>query len=125
MMLAPNSRHVKPQLKGTPATAEVRQKAAEAKGPSVLTQIVELQAKLKKLCLDDKTSAAAAAQCARAWDVLEERRRIIRMKPKPRDLDVSDKVNSRKRSSAPPPLLLDALPLASDDGQEQSGSATG
>lgn len=97
--------------KPPPPTPEQLAKANAAKGPSALTQIVELQAKLRAACLDPNTSPAALAQCARAWEVLEERRRIIRMKPKPRDLDVSDSVRSRKAKHLPPPLILDSPPM--------------
>lgn len=49
--------------------------------------------KLQKLLMTDaenpETPAAVRAQVARAWEVLEERKRIIRMKPKPRDLDTT------------------------------------
>jgi hypothetical protein len=39
------------------------------------------------------------AQVACAWERLEERKRILRMKPKPRDVDVS-KANAAKRAHA-------------------------
>ena len=45
---------------------------------------------------DPKTSAAALAQLMRAWSELEERKRILRMKPKPKDIDV-DPRNHRVR----------------------------
>ena len=49
---------------------------------------------------------SARAQLMRAWTDLEERKRILRMKPKPKDKDVSEK--SRKPRQAPGPVLLGA-----------------
>jgi len=60
--------------------------------------------------LDPEVPAGYRAQCARAWDVLEERKRILRMKPKPRDIDVSERVAARKASRLAPPLILEAPP---------------
>jgi hypothetical protein len=34
-----------------------------------------------------------------AWNTLEERKRILRMKPKPRDVEVKEKVKDRKRET--------------------------
>lgn len=46
--------------------------------------------------LKPETTAPARAQVARAWCELEERKRILRMKPKPKDADVSkDKPKKR------------------------------
>lgn len=41
-----------------------------------------------RIANDPKTPPHHAAACARSWDVLEERKRILRMKPKPRDVEV-------------------------------------
>lgn len=55
-----------------------------------LSQIIEMQGVLAKDALDPDTTPSARAQVARAWEVLEERKRILRMKPKPKDVDVKD-----------------------------------
>jgi len=39
--------------------------------------------------LNPETPATAASQAARAWDVLEDRKRVFKMQPKPRDLDTT------------------------------------
>jgi hypothetical protein len=44
----------------------------------------------------ETTTPAARAQLARAWDVLEERKRILRMKPKPKDVDVTKAARARQ-----------------------------
>jgi len=46
-------------------------------------QAHEMQQVLYKLALDPSTPGPSKALCARAWDVLEERKRIIRGKPLP------------------------------------------
>jgi hypothetical protein len=59
-----------------------------------LSQILQMQGVLAKDALDPKTTPSARAQVARAWEVLEERKRILRMKPKPKDIDVTPKPKS-------------------------------
>jgi hypothetical protein len=51
------------------------------------------------------TKPSDKAMCARAYDVLEERRRIIRMKPKPRDAEVP--VGPRKPKTPVPATFAD------------------
>jgi len=51
-------------------------------------QILALQESLYSMVRGDKVEPQAAASCARAWDVLEDRLRVMKMKPKPRDQDV-------------------------------------
>ena len=46
-----------------------------------------------------KTAAQALAQLARAWTDLEERKRILRMRPKPKDID-TEALAHRKRKAA-------------------------
>jgi hypothetical protein len=48
-----------------------------------------MQRVLKADVLNPETAPSARAQVARAWDVLEERKRLIRMKPKPKDIDTT------------------------------------
>ena len=49
---------------------------------------------------NDKTEPRDRAQVARAWDALEERKRILRMKPKPKDVDVSPEALAKCRKSS-------------------------
>jgi len=56
-----------------------------------VSQILKMQDVLAKDALDPETTPSARAQVARAWEVLEERKRILRMKPKPKDIDVTPK----------------------------------
>ena len=58
------------------------------------------------------TKPAEVAQLMRAWEALEERKRILRMKPKPKDLDVSPKT---KRTAAQPIVLSPPLSGASQE----------
>jgi hypothetical protein len=53
-----------------------------------ITQVLDIQGMLYKDAMNPETSAGYRAQVARAWEVLEERKRILRMKPKPKDIDV-------------------------------------
>jgi hypothetical protein len=47
---------------------------------------LELQRELRKAVLDPTSKASDKASCARAWEVLEERKRILRGKPLPGQL---------------------------------------
>ena len=47
------------------------------------TQILDLQARLYELATDAETEAKDVAACARAWDVLADRVRILKGKPLP------------------------------------------
>ncbi len=62
---------------------------------TAFSQAVAIQRVLLDDALNPKTTASARAQLARAWCELDERKRIIRMKPKPRDTDVTPKPNQR------------------------------
>lgn len=77
-----------------------------------LRQIAELQDALYKDATDIGTSAASRAQVARAWDVLEERKRIFKMKPKPKDIDTTKQPAKPKRTPAQPDFQ--------DDGGKES-----
>jgi AmiR/NasT family two-component response regulator len=48
-----------------------------------------LQDKLSATLLDPATDQRLLSQLAMAWERLEERKRIFKMRPKPRDVDVS------------------------------------
>jgi len=51
--------------------------------------------------LNPKTEPRQRAQVACAWERLEERKRILRMKPKPKDVDIAkakeEKCRARQR----------------------------
>lgn len=57
------------------------------------------------------TTPAVRAQLARALDCILERKRILRMRPKPRDIDVSSKKNRRTVPTYEPvvPLPIDPV----------------
>src|SRR5438094_130638 len=63
---------------------------------TAFSQAVAMQRMLLADAMKPETPARERAMVARAWSELEERKRILRMKPKPKDVDVSEK--SRKRS---------------------------
>jgi hypothetical protein len=80
--------------KMTPTEALVRARNAKVNGthpkiPGALTQVFGIQRRLYETMHDEKVTPSALAQLARAWCECEERKRILRMKPKPRDVDVS------------------------------------
>jgi hypothetical protein len=52
------------------------------------SQAVAMQQMLLADALKPETPPRERAQVARAWAELEERKRVLRMKPKPRDVDV-------------------------------------
>ena len=112
--------------KFTSETAPRKQPNSSKNGHRVIMrQILTIQERLYQDCLDKEVSAAARAQSARAFDVLEERKRILRMKPKPRDIDVSDKVNARKAKRLPPPLILEAPPSETDSEPSKESLSNG
>ena len=49
-------------------------------------QLFEMQSVLHKATVDDSTPAKDKAACARAWETLEERKRILRGRPLPGSL---------------------------------------
>ena len=54
-----------------------------------IRQVLDLQKQLYNAGMAKGIAPSALAQVSRAWCELEERKRIIRMKPKPKDVDVS------------------------------------
>jgi hypothetical protein len=65
-----------------------------------LAEILEMQQVLRESLLSKNTIPSARAQVARAWDVLEERKRVIRMRPKPKDVDVSPEIKKKRAIDA-------------------------
>jgi hypothetical protein len=76
-----------------PAEARKRKTNRQA----ILRELRDMQLVLYGDVMGGETPAQTRALCARAYEVLEERRRIIRMKPKPRDAEVSLNPRPRKR----------------------------
>lgn len=72
--------------------------------PKAYAQALSMQAALLKDALDEETAPAARAQVARAWNELEERKRIMRMKPKPKDIDVSTTKHKPRKPIEPQEL---------------------
>ena len=85
-----------------------------------VSQILKMQDVLAKDALDPETTPSARAQVARAWEVLEERKRILRMKPKPKDIDVTPKASLSKC-----PLSGNRLAQASFTKAPDAGRARG
>ena len=77
-----------------------------------LSQILDFQANLYEralTCPEDRDSAA----CVRAWDVLEERKRVMRMKPKPKDAEVVFVRKAGRTTSHTLSIIDDAPPATS------------
>ena len=83
-------------------------------GPKPILQAIELQAIAMRDCRDEKTAPHIRAALMRAWCDLEERKRILRMKPKPRDIDVS-----KPRKSSRKPAAFVELPQAPEPPNPQ------
>ena len=61
-----------------------------ARNKTKASQLCEMQQVLREITLNPETKPADASACARAWDVLEERLRILRGKFRPGDVRASD-----------------------------------
>jgi hypothetical protein len=89
-------------------------------------QVVEIQQLLLEDIRNPNTKAAARSSCARAFDILEERKRILRMKFKPGDVRASDLdpvrlawtvrrfKKANRRSVINLPALADALTIETE-----------
>lgn len=69
------------------------------------TQARELQELLMDAANSEEITPAALAQVARAWSELEERKRVLKMKPAPKPIDVSVVKPKRQRTS--PVVMVD------------------
>ena len=65
---------------------------------TAFSQAVAMQRMLLADALKPETPPRERAQVARAWAELEERKRILRMKPKPKDVDVEKLKREEERS---------------------------
>lgn len=87
---------------------------SKPKKSKAFADAVALQQMLMKDALNPETPARERAQVACAWEKLEERKRILRMKPKPKDVVASEFVAERKaRRSA----VRASKPAFVDEGQ--------
>jgi hypothetical protein len=69
-----------------------------------------IQAVILQRIMDPKVESKDLGHLARAWDVLEERKRIMRMQPKPRDMDVVRPNRTIQGVPAKESLLIEATP---------------
>ena len=81
---APMSKHA-PFITSANAAALARRRSRNGR-PKARTQILRMQASLLASATDPSVPANIRAACARSWDVLEERLRIMSGKPLPGQL---------------------------------------
>jgi hypothetical protein len=74
---------------------------------TILQQLRQMQEVLYLQVLDPNTKPVERAQCARAYEVLEERRAIIRMRPAPKPVEVP--YRQKRQKSA---VQADIMPFA-------------
>jgi hypothetical protein len=80
-----------------------------------MRQLLEFQDRLFAAGSASETKSKDLAAIACAWERLEERKRVMRMKPKPRDVDVSVTSRASRRISqnsvvVPLSMRADVLP---------------
>jgi hypothetical protein len=90
------------------------------KRAAALSQVIAIQSKLYDDVMSNKTSPSARAQLARAFDVLEERKRIMRMIAKPKDVDVAPKSRKPTGFTSPIERAHKSRPTPSPSSQEKS-----
>ncbi len=78
-------------------TAAIAGKLAKERSP--YQQAVELQRQLLVDALSPETSPVARAQVARAWDVLEDRKRVLKGKGAPKQVDY-EAVKPKRQSTS-------------------------
>ncbi len=92
----------------TSATASVAgEKSGLIRRASPKSHIEKMQEKLMAFVLDDETEPQKAAQCACAWEKLEERKRILNGDPLPGSLRPEAVKKSRQSSTSGP---LESIP---------------
>jgi hypothetical protein len=77
-------------------------------------QACQLQRVAYDLVMDSETKPSDCAQLIRAWEVLEERKRILRMRPKPKDIEMPMPAMRQRRLSSRSALNVIASLAASD-----------
>ena len=73
------------------------------------TQLLDMQARLLRDVLDPATKPTDAAMCARAFDVLEERLRILKGKPLPGQLRPDLRLEQKPKRIPPTFSSLEAI----------------
>lgn len=103
-------------------------------GRKYYKQLLVLQDSLFKRAMSEQQDNSKAAACARAWEVLEERKRIMRGRMKPGSINARDdsaakgrsKRSQPKSSPAPGPVVYPAPSaesaprVVSDKGEKPS-----
>lgn len=86
-------------------TSQPNGKATHPKRKHSYQVALELQQLLLEDCRRKDTKPAVRAVCARTWEILEERKRVLRMKPLPKSVDVSQAKEQRRlaRAARKPP----------------------
>ena len=91
----PQNTPLKPFQKASPSRpAQVRNRGPRRLG--LFRQCVEIQELLMRDIKDGNTTPAARAQLARAFDVLSDRRRVLKNIPAPKPMEVPRKVTTAK-----------------------------
>ena len=75
-------------------------------GRKFYRQLLDMQDVLYTSALGAETDPSERAACARAWEVLEERKRIMRGRPLPGSLKPTDTKHKRARETAPTPVSV-------------------
>jgi hypothetical protein len=89
---------------GVPFSAN-HQPVIKGRRKSAFSQALALQDVLHKLALNGETQPRDVAACARAWDVLEDRKREMRGVPK----------SGQRRLAPDKPAPAKALPVPTED----------
>lgn len=90
--------------------------------PATLSDLLAMQRVLKSHVMNPDLEPRQAAQCACAWERLEERRRILRNRPLPGNLRPElDQLKSSRRKSRLTPLsqYSDAIPITAEPVAKQ------
>ena len=82
------------------ATSQPNGKATHPKRKHSYQVALELQQLLLDDCRAKDTKPAVRAVCARTWDILEERKRVLRKVPMPKAIDVSKDKEQRRAARA-------------------------
>jgi hypothetical protein len=71
-------------------------RTGKRKPPGPIKTAQEIQDFLLRHIRNEKLDAKSCASCACAWDKMAERIRILKMEPKPRDMEVKPKASRRR-----------------------------
>lgn len=94
-------------MRGTFSLRHMFKKAAQSNGSKTRPrrkQSYHVALELQQLLLDDcrskDTKPAVRAVCARTWEILEERKRVLRQVPMPKSIDVAKLKEERRAARA-------------------------